>query len=238
MLLAVFAWWLCGFSMWLWNRRFHMRLGHHLLCAITAIVTCSACFVFQCLGQVESHALEDLHHWRESYLSDGQFGWNTFLLAHDKLRELYRENGWAWDSRKYPEPPRTPPEDSGKYILPGDRQEGNAACLKIYCDRCITNLTASQPILSRILWQGEQIDINPLRNDLADFQQNNPGGIYDFTAGSLKIAGNLCLAQLDQEVPRLVWHFRLALIALFLLTQIFAFGLAGYSAYSDLKIDH
>ena len=26
LVLAAFTWWLCGFSMWLWNRRFQLRL--------------------------------------------------------------------------------------------------------------------------------------------------------------------------------------------------------------------
>ena len=73
LLLAGVTWWLCGFSMWLWNRRFQMRLIHHVFCAFAAAVTMVSIFVFQCLGEVKSHALQDLQTWQEAYSSDVRF---------------------------------------------------------------------------------------------------------------------------------------------------------------------
>src|SRR5208282_2201191 len=87
LLLAGFTWWLCGFSMWLWNRRFQMRLIHHVFCAFAAVVTLAAIFVFQCLGEVKHYAMQDLETWRESYTADSKYGWQTFLQAHDSLQE-------------------------------------------------------------------------------------------------------------------------------------------------------
>jgi hypothetical protein len=237
-LLAGLTWVLCGFSMWLWNRRFHMRIAHHLVCAFAAVITCSAVFVFQCLGEVQNYAIKDLNQWRDSYTTDRQFSWDTFVLAHDKLRDLYRENGWAWDTHKYLEPPREAPGDSSRYVLPAERQEEKEASLKIYCDRCIENLNASQPTLSRILWNGGTIDMAPLRKDLSDFQQNNPKSIYDLSTGSLRIAADECLAKLDQEVRKEVFWTRAELITGFVVIQFIAFGFAGHSAYSSLKVNH
>ena len=74
-----------------------------------------------------------------------------------------------------------------------------------------------------------------MRQDLDDFQRQNPGSIYDLTSGSLRIAGELCLAKLSREVARQVLQLRCELVALFLLAQSVAFGLAGHAAYADLK---
>jgi hypothetical protein len=238
LLLAAFTWWLCGFSMWLWNRRFEMRPIHHVFCAFAAAVTLVSIFLFQCLGKVEEHALIDLKNWQNAYSSDGSFGWETFLQAHDKLQQIYQQNGWQWDSQKYLEPPRAMPSDQGKYILPLDRPEACEASLKIYSDRAVENLALNQPVLSQILWKNTQISLDPLREDLADFQRDHPVGIYSFTDGSLRVAGELCLETLNREVAKQVRNLRWALIGLFLLAQSAAFGLAGYSAYSGLKIDH
>lgn len=238
LLLAGFTWWLCGYSMWLWNRRFQMRIMHHVICAFAAFVTLVSIFFFQCLGELKNHALMDLKNWQQAYFSDADFGWKTFLQAHDNLQALYRSNGWQWDSSKYVQPPREMPADTSKYVLPLDHAEASEASLKIYCDRAIENLTLNRPDLSRILWKNSQIDMGPLREDLADHQSSHPGEIYDLSAGSLRIAGELCLEKLKQEVTNQVFHLRLALIGLFFSVQFVAFGLAGYSAYSGLKIDH
>ena len=238
LLLAALTWWLCGFSMWLWNRNFQMRLIHHIFCAFAAVVTLTSIFLFQCLGEVKKNALKDLANWRAAYRSDSDFAWNTFLLAHDKVQQIYLQNGWPWDSSQYPDPPREVPPDLGKYILPLNKPEACEASLKIYCDRASKNLALNQPILSQILFKNTQIDLEPLRRDLADFERDNPSGIYDFTTGSLRIAGELCLEKLNQEVTRQVRNLRLTLIGLFLLAQFTAFGLAGYSAYSRLKIEN
>src|ERR1017187_5207755 len=78
LLLAAFTWWLCGFSMWLWNRRFQLRLLHHAVCAFAAGVTLISTFLFQCLGEIKHNALRDLKHWQDNYLSDRAFDWLTF----------------------------------------------------------------------------------------------------------------------------------------------------------------
>jgi len=236
LLLAAFTWWLCGYSMWLWNRRFQMRIMHHLFCAFAAFVTLITIFFYQCLGELKNHALADLKNWQQEYLGDGDFGWKTFLQTYDNLQALYQKNGWQWDSQKYPQPPRQMPPDTRKYVLPLDRDEAREASLKIYCDRAIDNLSLNQPLLSQILWKNSQIDMQPLREDLADFQQGNPNGIYDLATGSLRIAGELCLEKLKQGVVNQVFYLRLAMIGLFLLAQFLAFGLASCAAYSDIKI--
>lgn len=236
MLLAGFTWWLYGFSLWLWNRDFKMRFIHHVFCAFAAATTLVSIFLFQCLGEVRKHALIDLKNWQAAYISDNAFGWRTFLQAHDKLQQIYQQNGWTWDSNKYLEPPRDMPSNPREYVLPLDQPEACEASLKIYCDRAIENLALNQSVLSQILWKKTQISLDPLRKDLSDFQHDSPGGIYEFTLGSLRIAGDLCLEKLGRDVAEQVLHLRLALIALFLFAQFITFGLAGYSAYSALDI--
>jgi hypothetical protein len=236
LLLAGLTWWLCGYSMWLWNRRFKMRLIHHVFCALAAAVTLVSIFFFQCLGELKNHALTDLRNWQQAYISDSDYGWKTFLRASDSLQELYRDNGWSWDSNTYLKPPREMPFNPSKYVLPADRQEARETSLKIYCDRAIENLALNRPVLSQILWKNSQIDMKPLREDLADFQRDHLGGTYDLNAGSLRIAGELCMEKLKQEVANQVFYLRSAMIGIFLLAQFLAFGLASAAAYSDIKI--
>jgi hypothetical protein len=235
LLLAGFTWWLCGFSMWLWNRRFQMRIIHHVFCALAAATTLVSIFLFQCLGELKKHALKDLKNWRDAYSSDANFGWKTFLQAHDSLREIYRQNGWQWDASKHLDPPLEMPSDPSKYVLPLDKPEAREASLKIYCDRAIENLAFSQPRLSQILWKDSHINLEPMREDLTGFQRDNPGGTYNFTVGSLRIAGELCLEKLGREVVKQVFDLRLALAGLFLFAQFIAFGFGNYSACNDLK---
>ncbi len=234
--LAAFTWWFCGLSMWLWNRRFQLRLVHHLLCAFAAVVTLVSIFLFQCLGKAKYNALKDLKHWQSAYLSDHQFDWLTFVQVYESLQQLYRQNGWEWDAEKYPDPPRQAPADPGKYRVPTDKQEASEMSLRIYCDRAIEHLTTAQPMLSQILGKDSPIPIDALRKNLADFQHANTGAVFSYMTGSLRIAGQFFVEKLEHGVVKHVFFLRLALVAVFILAQFAAFGFAGHSAYSDVKI--
>jgi hypothetical protein len=239
--LAGVTWWLCGFSMWLWNRRFKLTLLHHVFCAFAALVTLVTIFTFQCLGTVNELALAAVKAWQRDYQEDGRFAWSSFVQVNESLQQLYRQNNWTWDSERYKDPPRQPPSnanDGGRYLVPLDKEESRELSLKIYVERAIEHLGLSQPLLSRILWKDAQMDMEPLRRDLKDFQANHPGGIYDFSSGSCRIAGDLSAEKLQGEVARQVFWLRIKLLAIFLLGQALAFGLAGYSAYSDLRLNH
>ena len=235
-MLAAFTWWLCGFSMWLWNRRYQLRLVHHLVCAFAALATLVSTFLFQCLGKAKDNALKDLKHWQSAYLSDLQFDWLTFVEVYERLQQLYRQNGWEWDAQKYPDPPRQSPSDPSKYRVPTDKQEASEMSLGIYCDRAIEHLAIALPVLSQILGKDSQIPVDALRKNLVDFQNANSGAVFNYVTGSLRIAGQICVEKLERGVVKQVFYLRLALVVVFILAQFAAFGFAGHSAYSDVKI--
>lgn len=109
--------------------------------------------------------------------------------------------------------------------------------LRIYCDRAIEHLTTAQPVLSQILGKDSQIPIDALRKNLADFQHANSGAVFNYVTGSLRIAGQICLEKLEHGVVKHVFYLRSALVAVFIFAQFTAFGFAGHSAYSDLKMN-
>jgi len=234
--LAAFTWWLCGFSMWLWNRRFQLRLLHHALCACAAAVTLISVFLFQCLGEVKRNAMLDLKLWQAKYLADGSFNWLTFVQVSESLQQLYRQNGWEWNVQVYLDPPRDLPDDSTKYRVPLDKPEARELSVQLYCERTVQYLKVEQPVLAAILWPDRQIPTEALRKDLAEFQRDHPGGTYDYASGSLRIAGSICLRRLEGEVSRQILVLRITLVGFFLVAQIVAFGFAGHSAYSDLRL--
>jgi hypothetical protein len=238
LVLAAFTWWLCGCSMWLWNRRFQLRLLHHAVCAFAAGVTLISMFLFECLGEIKHNALRDLKRWQGNYLSDRAFDWITFVQVSESLQQLYRQNGWEWNAHEYLDPPRDPPADPSKYRVPLDRPEARDLSLRLYCERTVQHLNSQEPVLAAILWKGSQIPREALQKDLADFRRDDSRGIYNYATGSLRIAGNVCLKKLEGEVSRQVLVLRVALIGLFLSVQLVAFGFAGHSAYSDLKLHH
>ena len=221
-----------------------MRLMHHAFCALAALVTLLCVFTFQCLSDLKKTALDSIEDWRRAYERDGDYGWATLVQVHESLQQIYRQEGVAWDYAQYPSPPRQRPAEQDRYVVPlGDSKlssSGNSALketsLKLYCDRAIDHLRAKEPVLSTILWKNPQIDMAPLREDLAEFWTNKPGGTYNFSSGSARIAGNLSVARLDYAVSHEVFWLRLKLGFGFLLAQLAAFGLAGHSAYSDLRL--
>ena len=233
--LAAFTWWLCGFSMWLWNRRFKMRMRHHVCCAFAALVTLLSIFTFQSVGGFKTYAAIAIQFWQEAYASDIPFHRATFVQTYDRLRDLYREKGWSWDSVDYPDP-----RDASNpgHALPRqpDRPEVQELVLNSYRDRTIEHLKIREPILSKILWKDTQIDLGPLEKDVDDFFNENHGGNYSFETGTIRLTRELAVQILNTKIERQIPMLRLKLVGLFFGAQVLAFSLAGYSAYSELKM--
>lgn len=235
--LAGLTWWFCGFSMWLWNRRFRLTLRHHLLCGFAAMMTLITLFTFQCLLEVRRLALASIHLWQEEYATDNAYGWASFVQVSESLQQLYRQKGWEWDSKICRTPPHQLPasSDRGSYKVPLDKSEARELSLKIYVERAIEHFANGQPVLRKLLWSGSVLDMEPLRNDLANYQASHPNDTYNFTTGSTRIAGEQAAMRLDREISQQLLVLRLELVALFIIGQGIAFGFAAYSAYSDLK---
>ena len=57
--LAAACWYgCCALAGWLWNKRFHFRIGHHLLCALSAILTFCFALTFICAHRMEDVSIE------------------------------------------------------------------------------------------------------------------------------------------------------------------------------------
>src|ERR1039458_7117976 len=107
-LIAAFAWWFCGFSMRLWNRRFRMCLMHHCFCALSAIITIAALFLFNCVGAMDKFVSLAVNVWQAEYQNDATYRHETFVLIYHQLQAMYQQNGWTWDYSKYPQPTESP----------------------------------------------------------------------------------------------------------------------------------
>ena len=164
------------------------------------------------------------------------------MLIYHQLQTMYQQNGWPWDYSKYPEPTESrsagsqdPPET---FSIPWNSAypEATSLSVKLLCDRAIEHFHERQPILGQILWGNVQVGPEPLRQDIDSFFADHPGQSYPFDTGPAKVAGGLAVVKLHQEVGRYINRLRWELIGICILAQLLVFGLAGYSAASDVKI--
>jgi|CZKV01.1.fsa_nt_gi hypothetical protein len=241
-LIAAFAWWFCGFSMRLWNRRFRMCLMHHCFCALSAIITIAALFLFNCVGAMDKFVSLAVNVWQAEYQNDATYRHETFVLIYHQLQAMYQQNGWTWDYSKYPQPTESPSiasqDHAETFSIPWNSAHSDATSMsvKLLCDRAIEHFHERQPILGRILWGNVHVGPEPLRRDIDNFFAAHPGQSYPFDTGPARVAGGLAVEKLHQEVGRYINRLRWELIGICILAQLLVFGLAGYSAASDVKI--
>lgn len=234
LLLAGFTWWLCGFSMWLWNRQFRLKFINHLFCAVAAVVTLLTICAYQCAGAFPQLAREAVQAWQNSYEKDTAYHHATFVQAYDALQQLYRERSWKWDYGQFRDPRDA--HNPGN-LLPSDVDgEVSELTMKIYRDRAVAYLGSREPVLSAILWKGAQLDLKPLKDDLREFVRSHPDTQYGVQSGTVRITALLAVDRLTNEIDHFNRLLRWKLLAIFFCAQLIAFSLAAHSAYSDLRI--
>ena len=218
--IAAFTWWFCGFVMWSWNRRFRFRFIHHIFCGFAALITLISLYLYRCVGELNGFALKRIAVWQEQYVKDLAYSRETFLLCRAAVKTLYTANGWAF-------------ADSAP--TPVGKPEAMEIVSKRICDRTISHFTRSEPVLSKILSKDAQFDYYSMREKIDLYFHDHPLETYPPDKGALN-AGHLFGKKLNGVVAQYIPRLRRELLGLFVISQIIAFSLAGYSAYADLKL--
>lgn len=88
LILSGLCWWLCSFYTHLWNKRYKVRLTHHLLCGLAAVITLGATVVFATLKHAASAADVSIEAWKVQLGMDQFWADQTFKQAYERVRSL------------------------------------------------------------------------------------------------------------------------------------------------------
>ncbi len=223
--LAAACWWACSFLTHAINRNFQMSPVHHVCCAVAAFFTLIFVIVFSSLSYTKEAATASIEVWKALIDHDRAWQQRTFSKAYYKVKALEIE-----DFTKYP-----PPEDGGS-IVPISHDESRNAAAEVYANEACSDFDRKRPFLSKIVWSKPGIAPELVENDIHAWFENNRGNLYPLPQGAALATDNI-KERLNAQTPRVVTLSRLVVGCLFLLIQLIPFGLAGWAAYVNIRVN-
>lgn len=221
--LAAVGWWLCARHAHLWNRAYHLRPGHHVLCAMAALLTLIFTVVFASLAYTENAARSVITAWEQAVNADAGWQSTTFARAYDAVRALGLEN-----FANYPVP-----ADGGS-IIPLTRPESQLKAAGFYADAAAEHFRGAHPFLSLIVRAQPEVPTQAVNDDVTAFFRTHRERSYPAPQAVALAAGQLERG-LTEQASRVVPLSRVAVGVLFLFAQAIPFGLIGWTAYRDLR---
>jgi len=218
------CWIACSYYSRLWNLKYRIKLTHHILCGIAAILTFIFTLLFMSLTYTKEAAYAVIAVWQHDINADLYWGNKTFQKAYDEIKALGVE-----DFTNYPSP-----AEGGK-LIPISQNKSRETWTTVYTTEAIQHFKEKHPYLSKILWAESEIPAQVIRDDIERFFKSNPGTSYS-AKEAINLAAKYIKQGLDDQVPRVVPISRMVVTILFFLTQSIPFGLIGYAAYKDIKI--
>jgi len=223
--LGALCWVGCSFYTKLWNKRFHVRIQHHLLCAVAAVLTILFTVTYHAVGNLEYIANRIIDQWSTNLVDDGKWREQTFATAFYAVKE--QNPGWYIG--------KPVPGSPGGATIYVNNDESQQLVAEIYVNEACGNFSTLNPFLGMMLRARPGISEEVIRRDIRTYFNNNPGESYD-PVWAISLAAEHIRKELLIQSPKTVGKTRLVLILLFLLVQMIPFGTIGYFAYKDLFV--
>ncbi|MDR1866247.1 MAG: hypothetical protein LBR08_11835 [Bacteroidales bacterium] len=222
--LAILCWVICVYYTKLWNKRFHVKAQHHLICGIAVALTFLFSIGYYAFGNLENIVLEIVDEWEEELVTDGEWSDATFEKAWLAVEEV--------NPAAFLNVPQPGDEDS---YIPFTSDEMQQTCITTYVDAACESFKTDHPYLNTLIHAEAGLSEEVIDTDVTDFFNNNPGSAY-LHNNAIALAAEHIRDELILQAPGTVTKTRLLLVLLFLLIQLIPFGWIGYCAYQDLHI--
>ena len=225
LVLGALCWFGCSRYTRLWHKRFHVRLQHHLLCALAAVLTMLFAVLFYAIGNLQYIVNNIINEWSEALVDDNEWNAQTYETAFYTVMEL-NPNEFV----------RVPKPGSKDSYIPVNTTAMQQTCAEVYVYEACAAFSTQHPFLDKMLSARPGISKEEILEDIQDFFNKHQGEFYP-ARRAVEIATEHIREGLLEQSPKTVWKTRLILVFLFLTVQLIPFGVIGYFAYRDLKIE-
>jgi hypothetical protein len=208
---------ICNYYCRLWNKSYRTTITHKILTGIASSLTFIFVLAFVAFSFFKDISLLKIDFWEDSLSSNKQWSNETFNRAYQKVKAIGSEDF-----------------SNNPVEIPTTRAETNEIVANIFSNEACENFNTNHPFISKIIWAEPKISEEIVKNDISSFFSKG-GNSYN-TVNAVKLVGKNIKEQLIQQAPRIVTTSRIILILLFIIIQLIPFGIIGFSAYKNLKI--
>lgn len=221
---STLCWWICTHYTKLWNKRYNVKSGFHVICSISAIITFFTVLSYIGLKNMKLVAERMVEEWEYDVVNDGDLQNESFIMAYEAVADsgLEKMDG-------YPSP------FLGGNFIPMEHEETRLLVSSIYAGNACDDFHREYPFLGWFLKTDKGVPTELIAADQEAFFKKRYGFAITYP---LERGFNLGVRhisnQLQKQTPRIVSVTRLWLVLVFLIIQLIPFGIIGFLAYKDL----
>lgn len=261
LILAALGWLACSKFSHGFHKNFQVRIRHHVLCAIAALLTLLATIIFFAMKFTEDVALVIIDEWANEIEAEATVAESdvskhyqeVFRDVYDEIFALRSDDGTQLESLTYLHiDPQTGQQETRKYIHPDEggqlvpitMPESRLSWAEAYANGTVDFFKINHPFLAKMLWADEGVSTSLIQEDVDQFfvedakqavlEKREPKP-YPST-DAIDIAVTETEQRLVSKAPRIVMFSRISLAVLFAVAQAVPFGLIAWAAHRDLNL--
>lgn len=219
---SALCWWVCTHYTKLWNKRYNVKPGFHIICSMSAIISFLAVLSFIGLKNTKPVAEKMVEEWEYDVVENYKLQNECFLKAYETVADSGLET-----MKGFPHP------SIGGDLIPMVHKETQLMVSKIYAEGACEDFHRNYSFLGWFLKTDEGIPMEMIAADQDAFFKNERNTSYPLERG-FSIGVQHISDQLQEQTPRIVRITRVWLILFFLVIQLIPFSIIGLLAYKDL----
>lgn len=219
---GIVFWILAAYSARLWNKRYYLKPGLQILCAIAAILSVLCALTFASSDNIAQAVKFRLGAWSEKVVAESEWQDEAFKDAWDEVAKAATEEGVTLSPS-----PRT---DSGIHLLPTNNPGTKNIVAKVYATAALAKFRQQNPYLATVISPPGEVPGDILTQDLLSWFTENPGQSYPAPRGVQVVVRMLEDLSSKQVEPIAAYTRRLSFV-FFIIIQAIVFLMIGWFAH-------
>lgn len=222
--LAVIMWLLCLYFGRFFFKPYRLTIGQHILSALLAIMVMTTVPAYFSAAYMQQVFQNIIMEWRDSLAHDEVWNDAEFKREYYEIKKLGKE-----DFSKF-----LPPEQGG-HAIPSTIGETVSKVSQMRADAAVENFDTTFSLLSVFIGATPKISANVINQDINNYFKSNTSNTYPMQK-AVQLASNQIYEELQPQIPRLIFLYRLGLILKVLLWYVVCLSWIAFASLKQIKI--
>ncbi len=222
--LAIIMWLLCFYFGRLFFKPYRLTIGQHILSALLAMMVMTTVPAYFSASYMQQVFQKIIMEWRDSLVNDAAWNNAEFKLEYYEIKKLGKEDF-----------SKSPPPEQGGHVIPSTIGETISKVSQMRANAAVANFDTTFPLLSVFIGATPKISANVINQDVNNYFKSNAGGTYPMEK-AVQLASNQIYVELQPQIPRLIWLYRLGIILKVLFWYTICLSWIAYAALGQIRI--
>ena len=223
--LGMIGYWLSSLSSRLWNRSYHLRSVHHIICSVAAIITLIFAVLYVAVDFMQPVAKHKIQNWRSQLLDDKDWSRAIFIKAYEAVKKSGLEDISEIGN---------PLIDPNISTIPINKWDSKKLVARVFSESSIENFERQHSFLNAALHPEMAVSEREIAEDVLDYFKKDPNAKSYPLNRAIDLAAARLENQAQLELPHIENYTKRVTIALFFISQLLVFAIISISSHRSL----